>query len=270
MPNKFVLLLLIILLNIFISCNSGSETQEQVYHTPESLGTYLQQVNLNFPDITYLEHAGTSTNGRAIQAICISDNPDQAESEPRIRLTGAIHGNENATTEILLRLIDYIIYKYKNNDPYIKSLVDSRYIVIIPMLNPDGVALNTRENPNGVDLNRNFSIAWTPGPDHGTAPFSELESQSIRDYSDYMIFHSSLSFHTGAVIVNMPFDYASESAGGDIPLESALVDYLALEYSESGRFLLSPGLLNVPHIYNGTINGGDWYIANGTLQDWSY
>jgi hypothetical protein len=263
----------IVLIAVFIGnllfCNTDN-SEDPVYHSPESLEKYLKQVNQNYPDITFLEPIGTSANGKNILALCISDHPDEIESEPKIRLTGAIHGNENATTEVLVRLIDYIINKYKNNDPDIKPLVDSRYIVIIPMMNPDGVALRTRENANGVDLNRNFSEAWTLEPDHGSVPFSEPESQSIRDYSNFMIFQSSLTFHTGAVIVNMPFDFASENDGGEIPGENALVNFLALKYSESGRFLESQGLLNTTDVFHGTINGGDWYIANGTLQDWSY
>ncbi len=264
--------LLIIFTHNLLFCNSDNGEQP-VYHTPESLERYLQQINLSYPGITYLEQAGSSANGRIISAICISDNPEKSESEPKIRLAGAIHGNENATTEVLIRLIDHIVNKYANGDTYIKSLVDNRYIVIIPMMNPDGVALDTRENANGVDLNRNFSVEWTLEPDHGSAPFSEQESTSIKDYSDLIIFHSSITFHTGAVIVNMPFDYASEHYGtGITPLESSLVEHLALKYTEagSGGFLKSPGLKNLPYMYKGTINGGDWYIANGTLQDWSY
>jgi protein MpaA len=33
---------------------------------------------------------------------------------------------------------------------------------ILPKLNPDGLALNTRQNANKVDLNRNFPINWKP------------------------------------------------------------------------------------------------------------
>ena len=61
-------------------------------------------------------------------------------------------------------------------DSSIKNIVDTRYIVFIPMLNPDGVVENVRYNSNYVDLNRNFSTEFTPGGDHGTSAFSEPES----------------------------------------------------------------------------------------------
>jgi hypothetical protein len=65
--------------------------------------------------------------------------------------------------------------------------------VVIPMVNPWGVsqATRTRQNANGVDLNRNWNYKWADfttgagapfGYDYkGTAPFSEVESQLFRD-----------------------------------------------------------------------------------------
>ncbi len=266
-PERFILILIYALL---ITCSSDDRHNNNIYHSPESLEKYLFQIQSKFPGITYLEPAGNSVEGRNIWALSISDNPRVAEPEPKVRLTGAIHGNENATTEVLVRFIDYILNEYTNGNQNIRQLINNTYIVIIPMMNPDGVALDSRYNANYVDLNRNFDIEWTPDIFHGSSAFSEEESRSIRDYSDYIVFHSSLTFHTGAVIVNMPFDYASEHNGGDIPKEQALVDFLAQEYTTSGRFLETPGLLSGSLVADGTINGGDWYIINGSLQDWCY
>jgi hypothetical protein len=55
-----------------------------------------------------------------------------------------------------------------------------------------------------------------------------------------------------------------------VPDESDLVDYLALSYSQSGSFLDTPGLMTGSYVVDGTVNGGDWYVAYGTMQDWSY
>ncbi|MBN2042129.1 MAG: DUF2817 domain-containing protein [Spirochaetes bacterium] len=265
------LFLIIALASLILSCNSGHDSSDvYVYHTPDTLETYLNQISRNYSEITYLEPAGYSVEGRTIWAIAISDYPAVLEQEPRIRLTGSIHGDENATTEVLIKFIDYILGEYKQGNSDIVNLVNSRYIVIIPMMNPDGVYLKQRTNSNDVDLNRNFSVAWTSGVHHGSAPFSESESQTVRDYSQDIVFHSSLTFHTGAVIVNMPFDYESEHGDGVMPLESGLVDYLALAYSRAGAFLETPGLLDSIYVTEGTINGGDWYVAKGTMQDWSY
>jgi predicted deacylase len=63
-------------------------------------------------------------------------------------------------------------------------------LYLIPSLNPDGNASGSRFNRNGVDLNRNWetsnwvSNATVPGGQRGAggpAPFSEPETQALRD-----------------------------------------------------------------------------------------
>lgn len=276
---KYIKILICVIISVSVcSCNTDTDTDTDsnrnriLYHTPETLDLFLTGIHNNYPDITYLEDAGLSAEGRAIRALVISDNPTDFESEPRIRLTGSIHGDENVTTEVLIRLIEYITTCYAFGISRIKELVDSRYIVFIPMLNPDGVAAGSRYNANNVDLNRNFDAYWesTGSGSHGAFAFSESESGAFRDYSNGIFFTLSLTFHSGAVIVNMPFDYDSLSYNDVAPAEYDLVTHFGEVYSMSGRFLETEGLLDTPYVKNGTINGGDWYIVYGSLQDWSY
>jgi len=90
----------------------------------------------------------------------------------RILVVGAIHGNETAGIAVVRAL---------------RRSHTRADLWLVPALNPDGVALGTRQNADGVDLNRNFGAMWQPtgrpGATYyaGTRPFSEPETRAARD-----------------------------------------------------------------------------------------
>ena len=260
----------------FAACNDegkgGSSkviNRPPVYPSASEINKTITSLNASYPAITLVEPVGTSTEGRPITALVISDNPSAVEDEPSVRLTGGVHGNEFIPCEILVRLAEYLITEYNGNSS-VRNLVDSRRIVIIPLLNPDGWELGTRNNSRKVNLNRNFSDHWDVDENNaGDTPFSEAESKAFRDYCEARIFHLSATFHSGAVVVNMPFDWGDNAC----PVEDDLVQSLALVYSTNGTFLLTPNLMSDNtswDINQGTVWGWDWYYIHGSLQDWSY
>lgn len=273
---KKLLLIIILSALLFSSCfiddHSSSSAATFTYPTPDKVNSFLDTVHLAYPGITSIETVGYSVSGREIRALIISDNPGTLEGEPGVRLTGGIHGNEKIGMEILLRLISYLTSNY-GSDTTVTEIVNSRYICIIPVLNPDGLASNSRYNSNGVDLNRNFDDAYNnwaaSGTTNGSAAFSEAESKAIRDYSLTKDFAVSITYHAGSVLVNLPFDFGRES-DGVYPAQYDLVKAYAKTYTRAGSFLSNPDLYVDPYMDEGTINGGDWYVITGSLQDWSY
>ncbi len=251
--------------------HSGT-VESYTYHTLDEVNNFIEAAHTANPLITKIEQVGTSVDGRAINALVISDNPSYPEMEPRVRISAGIHGNEKVTTEVLIRYVDYLLAEFNNGNTEIINLINSRYIVIIPVINPDGYVSSRRYNANGVDLNRNFSREWSGDYSiYGTAPFSEPESYAVSLYSDSKRFTTGITLHSGAVIVNMPFDYGKESQE-IFPAENSLVEYMGLIYAEAGTppFYTNPDILISSYVYNGTINGGDWYVITGSMQDWSY
>jgi hypothetical protein len=68
----------------------------------------------------------------------------------KILLWSQMHGNESTTTKALFDFINVL-----NGDSELaKNLLNTFTFCCIPMLNPDGAKLYTRENANKVDLNR--------------------------------------------------------------------------------------------------------------------
>ena len=111
---------------------------------------------------------GESVGGRPIRAVVRRD----ADDGPRILVFGCIHGTEPGGIEVVEAL--------DGSSPARGELV------VVPNLNPDGLALETRTNARAVDLNRNFASGWRPigvagDPEHsGPRQFSEPESRLAR------------------------------------------------------------------------------------------
>jgi murein peptide amidase A len=109
---------------------------------------------------------GHSVRGRPI----VSVRSGSSGAALTLIVFGDIHGNETAGMRITHRLIA------AGAPPDVE-------LVVVPTINPDGVAAGTRGNARGVDLNRNFPFAWRPlagGEYSGPRPLSEPESRAAR------------------------------------------------------------------------------------------
>jgi hypothetical protein len=106
-------------------------------------------------DVVIMKSIGISVQGRPINALFIGKGGRYAIVD------GSIHGNEKSTTFACLRLAEVIIEDYRVGGYWSKRL-EEYTVIIIPALNPDGFAANTRYNANGADLNRQFPPAGTP------------------------------------------------------------------------------------------------------------
>lgn len=105
-----------------------------------------------------------------------------------ILVTCCIHGNETTGFFSMANILNMLVnewHKYAQL-AYVRKNVR---LIVVPMVNPWGFANQIRENVNNVDLNRNFDYNWenikTVDPSKanykGEKPFSEAESQNIRD-----------------------------------------------------------------------------------------
>jgi protein MpaA len=112
--------------------------------------------------------AGKSVEGRPIHYHELGDG------EKIILFIATIHGNENAGTPLMHTLMDYLQRR--------PDLLEGYKAVIIPVMNPDGYAKNTRGNANGVDLNRNFPATNRENSKrYGMSALSEPESKIVYD-----------------------------------------------------------------------------------------
>jgi murein peptide amidase A len=114
-------------------------------------------------------HLGRSVRGRGINAVAVGD----LDNPRSVLVVGVIHGNEPAGLSITRRLAS-------------RRPQRERLLIVVPDLNPDGVAAGTRQNAHGVDLNRNFPWHWRPLGVRGDLqysgqrPLSEPETRAAR------------------------------------------------------------------------------------------
>jgi zinc carboxypeptidase/immune inhibitor InhA-like protein len=251
------------------------------YHTLAEAHTELAAYVAAHPAIALLDTIGFSIQGRAIEAVKISDNVGVQEAEPEVLIMGCHHARELMSVEVPLYLMRRLLDGY-GSDPVITSLVDERQIWIVPIVNPDGYVYveqhsggqsdtwwrkNRRANADGtfgVDLNRNYGYLWgfdnvgsspTPSSDtyRGTGPFSEPEAVAIRDFVAAHQFRISASFHSYGELVLYPWGYALADTP-DHPVFKALGDSLA---SQNGYLAGNP-------------KSGAIYLTNGGSDDWLY
>ncbi len=99
-----------------------------------------------------------------------------------------IHGNEWAGTPLLEELRLHLIAH--------PDLLTGRQVVLIPVANPDGYALNQRGNAHRVDLNRNFPADnRIDNRRHGLSAASEPESQALLSFIEQLRPNRIISIH---------------------------------------------------------------------------
>ncbi|MDI6034400.1 M14 family metallopeptidase [Flavobacterium sp. LB2P84] len=116
------------------------ETIHGRYITLDSIEPLLQKLNTN----NQLKIIGKSVLGKSIYSY------EFGEGKTRIFLWSQMHGNESTTTKALFDFLNVL----QSGSELAQKLLNAFTFCSIPMLNPDGATLYTRENANKVDLNR--------------------------------------------------------------------------------------------------------------------
>jgi hypothetical protein len=198
------------------------------YLSPAEVAQKIDQYVAAYPTLCRKEAYATTSEGRTVWAVKISDNVAVDEDEPAILVVAQHHAREVMTPEIAMDAVDYLLSRYAT-DPKVKAWVDSTEIWVLPNHNPDGTDYvfttdsnwrkNRRNNGGGVfgvDPNRNYPFQWNacggssgdPGSDtyRGPSPASEPETfQGILELARRERPVMALSYHTYSELVLMPY-----------------------------------------------------------------
>ncbi len=254
------------------------------FYTYEEMEAILLDMQQKYPNLIHGPDTipnATTIEGRPIYWLRISDNPAEEEAdEPEILYDAVHHAREPASMTQLIFYMWYVLENY-DTDEQVKYLVDESAMYFIPCVNPDGYIYNQTTNPNGgglwrknrhpnedgsigVDLNRNYGFEWgfdnsgsspTPASDvyRGTGPFSEPETQAVREFCQAHNFRIALNYHTHGDLLIYPWGHSDEPTPDSVGF-TALSQLLA----SRNNYLTGTGTETVG------------YTVNGDSDDWMY
>lgn len=248
-----------------------AEKQGTVYHTYATMTSALEELSTDYAEITRLVSLGQSVQGRELWALLITDNPTLEEDEPEFKYVSTMHGDEPVGTELCLYLAQHMLASY-GEDTRITRLVDETAIWLVPCMNPDGLEAGTRRNALGEDLNRIFPafgldfvgtyFDGEPLDLAGRPP----EVQHIMNWTVANSFVLSANLHTGALVVNYPYDDDGVPSGVNAPTpDDALIQAISSSYAS-----LNPPMAASAQFPGGITNGCAWYRVLSGMQDWHY
>src|SRR5436190_24089542 len=76
---------------------------------------------------------------------------------PMVAFIGGVHGLERIGAEVVIAQLRSIVMRLRWDETLHRQLETLR-LLFVPLVNPGGLCLGTRANPNGVDLMRNAPI----------------------------------------------------------------------------------------------------------------
>ena len=253
------------------------------YYTFSEIEEHLDEIANEYSSLVHKISIGNSLEGRNIWAIKISDNANIDENEPEVLYTGLHHAREPMSYMNLYYYMYWLLENYEL-DELANHLVNNRELWFIPAINPDGLVYNQsiasngggmqRKNmletcsssSDGVDLNRNYSYMWAydndgSSPDgcnetyRGNSPFSEPETQVVRDFVEERNFPIALNYHSYSNLLIYPLGYEYENNVPQNDLD------IFIEYGEDMVQYNSYELGTGPDLL---------YPVNGEACDWMY
>jgi len=137
---------------------------------------------------------GKSVEGRKIYQLELGD------SDSSTIIFGGFHGSEISGVQLVFRFAEYVYFEQR-------SALPSK-VIIIPVLNPDGLVQAKRQNANKIDINRNFPTAnWTGKYRSkknypGISPASEPETKLVMDLLEKYKPQRIISVHAPLGMIN--------------------------------------------------------------------
>ena len=232
------------------------------YPTYTAYEEMMFQFATDHPDKCEIITLGTLPSGRKIMIAHL--NNGTTDGKPKFLYTSTIHGDETTGWIMMLRLIDYLLEN--PDEPEVQTVMDNIDLYIGPNTNPDGTYHSgnnnvngaTRENANGVDMNRNY--ADPHGSEHPDGRPYATETEWFMQFAQDIPFVMGANYHGGAEVMNYPWDNTYTLHSDD-----AWYQLISHEYADECHNV-NPNYMT--EYNNGVTNGAQWYMIGGGRQDY--
>ena len=242
--------------------SNRAEYEWDSYPTYSAYENMMFQFATDHPDKCEIITLGTLPSGHKIMIAHLHNGA--TDGKPKFLYTSTIHGDETTGWIMMLRLIDYLLEN--PSEPEVQTVMNNIDLYVCPNTNPDGTYHNgdddvngaTRENADGIDMNRNF-----PDPNGGPHPDGRpyaTETEWFMQFAQDIPFVMGANYHGGAEVLNYPWDNTYTLHADDDWWQMVCHEYADLAHEEDGNYLNG--------FNNGITNGAQWYMIGGGRQDY--
>ncbi|GMI91391.1 hypothetical protein like AT5G42320 [Hibiscus trionum] len=250
-----------------------------LYHSGTGLIEKIESLVHRHPDKLTVETLKSGTEGynADVTVVTYGQSGKQSDDRSKIRILIGFgqHSRELITSELALRILSILSEEQflpGMDRASLNGTLENLVIKVVPLENLNGRKLVEagelceRRNGRRVDLNRNWGIDWgrkekdyDPDEEYpGTAPFSEPETQIMREVATSFNPHIWVNVHSGTAALFMPYDHKKSTPDG-LPSQRtrALIEELNMVHCH-GRCKTGSGGASVG------------YLAHGTATDYMY
>lgn len=167
------------------AAQGGPGSAPVAWTTLEEEAAFLEQIDAASERVT-VDVIGETALGRPLRLVRIGapaprELADAAEGRV-VLFTCSQHGNEPAGREGCLQRIRALAF---TQDPRVLEHLRTTTVLFVPAANPDGSQANTRQNAQGIDINRDHLDAISPEAQTVDALLRDLRPDVVADMHEY-------------------------------------------------------------------------------------
>ncbi len=228
---------------------------KQVY-TYETMTRDMKALVERYPQLITMSSIGTSEYNRELWKLTIGNGPAV------ILLNGSHHAREWMTTTLLMKMAEQYAEGYTSSSSYeqiqLKELLERTTVVLVPMVNPDGVTLQQKglsafpeearaaliqmnggsdnftrwkANAKGIDLNRQYPAGWETIHNNrstysymnykGSKPLQAKEAAAMAALARELQPQLAMSYHSSGEVIYWNYKTKQSNLARDRALAGA-------------------------------------------------